>query len=89
MNLKSEKVQKYWSGKPVKIDYSQMDQLIIRQFSGTHPAVVHDWLPRTEGVFQVDRKYTLTKKQKKHRIMLKFEKLFGIELSKKHFKLVK
>ena len=89
MNLKSEKVQKYWSGKPVKIDYSQMDQSIIKQFSGTHPAVVDDWLPRAEGVFQVDRKYTLTKKQKKHRIMLKLEKLFGLELSKKHFKLVK
>ena len=89
MNLKSEKVQKYWGGKPVKIDYSQMDQSIIKQFSGTHPAVVHDWLPRAEGVFQVDRKYTLTKKQKKHRIMLKLEKLFGLELSKKHFKLVK
>ena len=89
MNLKSEKVQKYWSGKPVKIDYSQMDQSIIKQFSGKHPAVVHDWLPRAEGVFQVDQKYTLTKKQKKHRIMLKLEKLFGLELSKKHFKLVK
>ena len=89
MNLKSEKVQKYWSGKPIKIDYSQMDQSIIKQFSGKHPAVVHDWLPRAEGIFQVDRKYKLTKKQKKHRIMLKLEKLFGLELSKKHFKLVK
>ncbi|MDC0597141.1 glycosyltransferase [Candidatus Pseudothioglobus singularis] len=89
MNLKSEKVQKYWGGKPVKIDYSQMDQSIIKQFSGTHPNVVQDWLPEVEGVFQVNPKYTLTKKQKKHRLMIKLEKLFGLELSKKHFKLVK
>ena len=89
MNLKSEKVQKYWGGKPVKIDYSQMDQSIIKQFSGTHPAVVQDWLPDEEGVFQVNPKYTLTKKQKKHHFMIKLEKLFGLELSKKHFKLVK
>jgi len=89
MNLKSEKVQKYWGGKPVKIDYSQMDQSIIKEFSGTHPSVVQDWLPRVEGVFQVDPKYTLTKKQKKHLLMIKLEKLFGLELSKKHFKLVK
>ena len=36
----------------------------------------------------VKRSHVLTKKQKKHRIMLKLEKLFGIELSKKHYKLV-
>ena len=89
MNLKSEKVQKYWGGKPVKIDYSQMDQSIIKQFSGTHPTIVQDWLPEVEGVFQVNPKYTLTKKQKKHLLMIKLEKLFGLELSKKHFKLVK
>ena len=89
MNLKSEKVQKYWGGKSVKIDYSQMDQLIIKQFSGTHPSVVEDWLPEVEGVFQVNPKYRLTKKQKKHLFMIKLEKLFGLELSKKHFKLVK
>ena len=89
MNLKSEKVQKYWGGKPVKIDYSQMDLSIIKKFSGTHPTVVQDWLPEVEGVFQVNPKYTLTKKQKKHVLMIKLEKLFGLELSKKHFKLVK
>ena len=89
MNLKSEKVKKYWGSKHVKIDYSQMDLSIIKKFSGTHPTVVQDWLPRVEGVFQVDPKYTLTKKQKKHLLMIKLEKLFGLELSKKHFKLVK
>ena len=89
MNLKSEKVQKYWGGKPFKIDYSQMDQSIIKQFSGSHPSIVKDWLPEVEGVFQVNPKYTLTKKQKKHLLMIKLEKLFGLELSKKHFKLVK
>jgi hypothetical protein len=89
MNLKSEKIQKYWGGKPISINYSQMDKLIIKQFSGTHPAVVEDWLPKAQGIFQVDPKYTLTKKQKKHLLMIKLEKLFGLELSKKHFKLVK
>ncbi len=66
-----------------------MDQSIIKKFSGTHPTVVQDWLPEVEGVFQVNPKYTLTKKQKKHLLMIKLEKLFGLELSKKHFKLVK
>ena len=37
MNLKSEKVQKYWGGNAKKIDYSKMDQSIIREYKGTHP----------------------------------------------------
>ena len=88
MNLKSEKVQKYWGGEPAKIDYSQMDQSIIKGFSGTHPKIVQEWLPKDKGVYQADPTYQPTKKQKKHRLMLKLEKLFGLELSKKHYKLV-
>jgi len=89
MNLKSEKVQKYWGESAKKIDYSQMDQSIIKKFQGTHPKIIHDWLPNDVELFQVDPSYQLTKKQKKHRIIIFFEKLFGLELSKKHFKLVK
>ena len=85
MNLKSEKVQKYWGGEPAKIDYSQMDQSIIKEFSDTHPKIVKDWLPQDKGIYQADPNYESTKKQKKHRLMLKLEKLFGLELSKKHY----
>jgi len=88
MNLKSEKVQQYWGGKPNKIDYSQMDQSIIKEFSDTHPKIVQDWLPKDIGVYKTDSSYQPTKKQKKHRLMLKIEKLFGLELSKKHYKLI-
>jgi len=89
MSLKSEKVQQYWGGKPAKIDYSQMDQSIIKEFIGTHPKIVQDWLPKDIGVYKTDSSYQPTKKQKKHRLMLKLEKLFGLELSKKHYKLIK
>jgi hypothetical protein len=89
MNLKSEKVQKYWGGSPKKIDYSKMDQSIIKKFEGTHPKIIQDWLPNDVELFQIDPSYKLTKKQKKHRVMIFFEKLFGLELSKKHFKLLK
>ena len=88
MNLKSKKVKKYWGQNHENIDYTQMDQSIITEFQGTHPKIVQEWLPKELGLFQVDPTYQLTKKQKKHRIMLKLEKLFGIELSKKHYKLV-
>jgi hypothetical protein len=88
MNLKSEKIQKYWGGEPAKIDYSQMDQKIIKAFSGSHPSVVKDWLPKDKGVYQTNPNYEPTKKQKKHHLMLKLEKWFNLELSKKHYKLI-
>ena len=88
MNLKSEKVQKYWGGEANKIDYSKMDQSIIKEFKGSHPKIIQDWIPNDIELFTVDPSYKLTKKQKKHRIMIIFEKLFGLELSKKHYKLV-
>ena len=88
MNLKSEKVQKYWAKDPVKVDYSQMDQSIIKEFQGSHPEIIKGWLPKESGLYKVDPNYKPTKKQKKHRMMIKFEKLFGVDLSKKHYKLV-
>ncbi len=88
MNLKTSKVQKYWGDAPVSIDYSQMDGLILKEFKGTHPEVVRDWLKGANGLFQVDQTYQLTRKQKKHRMMIKIEKFFNLELSKKHYKLV-
>jgi len=89
MNLKSQKVQKYWGKVPNKIDYSQIDQSIIKEFTGTHPNCVLNWLPKEMGVYEADSNYKLNKKQKKHRLMIKLELLFGLELSKKHYKLVK
>ena len=88
MNLKSSKVQKYWGGDPVIVDYSQMDQAIIEEFKGTHPEIVKDWLPEDIGLFIADPNYQLSQKQKKHRLMIWLENSFGVSLSKKHFKLV-
>ena len=89
MSLKSKKVQKYWGAEPVKIDYSQMDQLIIKEFEGTHPEIIKDWLPQEIGLYKTDPKYKLSVKQKKHQFMIKLENFFGVELSKKHYKLIR
>ena len=89
MNLKSRKVQKYWGKDPTNTDYSKIDQSIIKEFQGTHPKIIKSWLPKEFGLYKADINYKLNKKQKKHRLMIKLEKLFGIELSKKHYKLVK
>jgi hypothetical protein len=88
MNLKSSKVNKYWGENPVMIDYKKIDQSIIFEFKGSHPKIVEGWIQKDVGVFEADPNYQLTLKQKKHRMMIKFEKLFGIDLSKKHYKLI-
>jgi hypothetical protein len=88
MNLKSSKVQKYWGGDPVKIDYSQIDQSIIKEFLGSHPEIVKDWLPKNNGLYIADPAYELTSKQKKHRFVIWVENIFGLDLSKKHYKLI-
>jgi len=86
MNLKSKKVQKFWSKKYNKIKYSEMDQKIIKPFLGTHPKIIQGWLPRSKSLFMADPNYRLTRKQKKHRLMLIIEKMFNVDLSKKHYK---
>jgi hypothetical protein len=89
MNLKSSKVQKYWNNQPTKIDYSQMDDSIFEEFVGQHPKIIQKWLPKTSGLYKIDPSYKLTIKQKKHRLMRKVENMFGVDLSKKHYRLLK
>lgn len=89
MNRKAEKVERYWSKTPKRIDYSRIDQAVLREFTGTHPAVMDGWLPKTpKTLFQADPGHVLTKREKKHRLLMKLENLFGLELSKKHYSLV-
>jgi hypothetical protein len=88
MNLKSQKVQRYWKKKHTKVDYSQIDPMIVKKFKGSHPKIIREWLPKDTGVFKSDPDFKLTLKQKRHRIMIKIENIFGTDLSKKHYKLV-
>jgi hypothetical protein len=89
MNLKSEKVQKYWGKKYENIDYSQIDGTIIDKFSGTHPKIMQDYIGDVNDVYKADVNYKLTKREKKHRVLKKIEKIFNLDFSKKHYKLIK
>ena len=89
MHLKASAVHKYWDDKPaVKVDYTKIDPATLKLFTGTHPKVVQDWLPKAEGIFQADPNYQLSSREKKHRLMLKLEKWFGFRFNKKHYRLV-
>jgi len=90
MNLKAAAVHKYWDGQPAaKVDYAQIDPAILRLFTGAHPAIVQDWVPKADGIFQADPNYRLNFREKKHRLMLKLEKWFGLCFNKNHYRLIR
>jgi len=87
MNLKANAVHKYWEDEPASpVDYRQIDSTALKLFTGTHPKVVQDWLPRATGLFQADPEHHLTTREKRHRLMLKLERWFGFQFNKKHYK---
>jgi hypothetical protein len=89
MNLKLKAVERNWSAKEKTVRYEAIDQQILQPFTGTHPRVMCDWLPRAEGVFQADPNHQLTSREKKHRFMLKLESLFGFRFTKRHYRMVR
>jgi glycosyltransferase involved in cell wall biosynthesis len=90
MNMKSEAVLKYWQNRPTDaIDYTKVNPASLKLFSGVHPKVVQGWLPKADGIFKADPNYQLSSREKKHYMMLKLEKTFGLKFNKKHYRLVR
>lgn len=90
MNLKSAAVLKYWQNRASSaVDYTKIDPGVLKLFTGAHPKVVRDWLPKTEGLFKADPNYQLSSRERKHRWMSKLEQMFGVRFNKKHYHLVR
>jgi len=88
MQSKLDQVSKYWSGEAPKVVYS-IDPQAVRPFSGSHPACVRDWLAlEAEPTFHPDPAHRLSKREKRHRLMMKLERWFNLELSHKHYRLI-
>lgn len=86
MNEKAKRVSKYWNCNFKNIDYSQIDPVVLKEFKGSHPNTMKDWLStHANPVFKKNPSYILTKKEKKHRLLLMLERIFKIDLSKRHF----
>jgi glycosyltransferase involved in cell wall biosynthesis len=89
MNLKFKAVEKNWSNETKTVDYAAIDAQVLRPFTGTHPQAAQSWLPDAQGLFQAQPNYQLTRREKKHRLMLRLESLFGFTFKKKHYRLVR
>jgi len=89
MQKKLDQVSKFWSHGAPTIRYSAFDAQVLQPFTGTHPELVKPWLESSaEKSFTIDPDYKLTKREKRHRWLMKLEKAFGLDFSRKHFKLV-
>jgi hypothetical protein len=90
LHLKKAEVSKLGRTQPsAPKSYSNVDPSTLRLFTGTHPKAVQAWLPPANGLFQADPNYHLTSREKKHRLMLKLERWFGVQFNKKHYRLVR
>ncbi|MDD1626614.1 MAG: glycosyltransferase family 2 protein [Methylococcaceae bacterium] len=94
MDLKAKKVQTYWNkDNEVKstnrVNYREIDSTILKLFKGVHPKAIKDWLPAEQGLFVANPAYQLTKREKKHRLLTRIEKIFGFNFTKSHYRLIK
>lgn len=93
MSEKSKRVEKYWGNNaPSETHtYGNIDPKSIITFTGSHPEIIKEWLNESsEKTLEFNQNYKLSKRDKKHRLMMKLSRLLGgYDFSKKHFKLIK
>lgn len=90
MREKNRMVGKYWGHDHPLFNGYQIDPQALAPYLGCHPAIVQDWLAaEAETSFTLDSGYVPTAREIKHRRMMKLERMLGLELSKKHYRLVK
>ena len=85
---KDKHVGQYWGRSSVPdISYDDVDPLILRRFTGSHPKIVHGCFEECDGMFQP--KNGGKKMSFKHNLKGKLERLLNRDLSKRHYQLVK
>ncbi len=89
LQKKVDQVSKYWGHEPPAMSYD-IDPQAVEPFTGTHPALLQQWLQnQAEPHFTPDPSHSLTRREKKHRVSMKLEQWLNLDLSHKHYKLVR
>jgi hypothetical protein len=89
MQAKMDQVSKYWSHGAPQVHYGKIDAQSLAAFQGSHPAVMNAWLAaEAEQHFAPDPRHVPTRRERKHRWAMKLERIFGWDLSHKHYTLV-
>lgn len=89
MNAKQFAVERYWNKTPQAFDKYRIDPQALRRFEGAHPTVMADWLAaQANNEFEPDASHRPTRRESRHRVAMQLEKVFGLDLSRKHFRLL-
>ncbi|MBL8582201.1 MAG: hypothetical protein JNL61_08250 [Rhizobiaceae bacterium] len=89
---KRRSISTYWEKAQKPFKGYRKDPAALARFTGTHPAVMHDWFaqnPSPEFSPGSSADYRPTLKERRYRLMMAAERLFSVDLSKKHFRLVR
>ena len=91
MNEKLSQIGKYWGANHREFEgYGSIDLAEIRPFLGSHPSIMTEWLAtEAETIFVQDAGFRPTVRDLRNRIRFLVEEKLGVEISKKHFKVVK
>lgn len=89
MNAKQYSVERYWNKIPQDFKQYEIDPMAVTPYVGPHPKVMRQWLDeRTDDDWQPSINYQPTSRDRRHRLAMKFEAAFDLDLSRKHFRLV-
>ena len=88
---KAELGNQYWTEKQAFYSsYGDIDPEQFGEFHGQHPEVMLDWLnEHVNPSFEFNPDHELTRREKKHRLLSRLEKRFHLDLSKKHFRIIR
>ena len=88
MAEKLKQIGKYWNSDHQPFEgYGNIDLAELRPFRGTHPAVMKQWLEsEAESTFSQSPHFKPTLRDLRNRARFTIEKMFILEVSKKHFK---
>ena len=90
MREKIRRTGQYWGKDHPLFNGYQIDPRAIAPFLASHPAVVSNWLAtEAEASFAAGAGYQPTRRELRHRRLMALERLLGLELGHKHYRLVR
>jgi hypothetical protein len=69
--------------------YAKVDPSVVKPFTGTHPAVMREWVQRASAnTFTPDPSYKLSTREQRQRLKMLAERVLGVDMSIKHYRWV-
>jgi len=90
MAEKLKRVGKYWGSDHGSFNgYGDIDLAELRPFEGTHPKVMNEWIEtKSEKSFKQNPHFKPSRRDIRNRVRFAIERIFNVEISKKHFKAI-